>query len=97
MSSIKEYGKNMVDRYLIKGLSGMALGLFSTLLIGTIIKQIGTLLGEFSIGGFCIGNFLIQLGLLATVMTGAGIAIGTAHHLGASKLVMYASILNGLV
>ena len=97
MQDIKQYGKKMIDRYLIKGLTGMALGLFSTLLIGTIIKQIGSLVGDFYIGNFGVGDFLVQLGLLATVMTGAGIAIGTAHHLGASKLVMYASILNGLV
>ena len=97
MLDVKLYGRKIVDRYLIKGLSGMALGLFSTLLIGTIIKQIGSLIGDFSILSFNVGQFLVQIGLLATVMTGAGIAIGTAHHLEASKLVMYASILNGLV
>lgn len=87
----KEYGRRAVERYLIKGLSGMALGLFSTLLIGTIIKQLGS---------FCshlwIGQFLIMLGQLGTVMTGVGIAVGVAHQLGASKLVLYSSIINGL-
>lgn len=86
------YVKKLIDRYLIKGLSGMALGLFSTLLIGTIIKQIGGLMPN-----VWFGQLLIQLGSLATVMTGVGIAVGTAHQLGASKLVMYSSILNGLV
>ena len=88
----RTYGKKFVDRYLIKGLSGMALGLFSTLLIGTIIKQIGSFMPD-----IWIGQFLMQLGALATVMTGVGIAVGVAHQLGASKLVMYSSILNGLV
>lgn len=88
----RTYGKKFVDRYLIKGLSGMALGLFSTLLIGTIIKQIGSFMPN-----IWIGQFLMQLGALATVMTGVGIAVGVAHQLGASKLVMYSSILNGLV
>ena len=81
-----------MDRYLIRGLSGMALGLFSTLLIGTIIKQIGSFMPD-----LWLGQFLMQLGILATVMTGVGIAVGVAHQLGASKLVMYSSILNGLV
>ena len=40
---------NLIKRYLnrvfIDGLSGMAMGLFSTLIIGTIIQQIGTLVG----------------------------------------------------
>lgn len=81
-----------VDRYLIKGLSGMAAGLFSTLIIGLILKQIGTFIPDTS-----IGVLLVQLGQLATVLTGVGIAIGTAHSLGVPKLVLYASALNGLI
>ena len=92
MERISTYGKKFMDRYLIRGLSGMALGLFSTLLIGTIIKQIGSFMPD-----LWLGQFLMQLGILATVMTGVGIAVGVAHQLGASKLVMYSSILNGLV
>lgn len=87
------YGKKFVDRYLIQGLSGMALGLFATLLIGTIIKQVGT----FFPNDNWFGSFLIQLGQIATVLTGAGIAIGVANNLGASKLVLYSSLLNGIV
>ena len=86
------YGKKLVDRYLIKGLSGMALGLFATLLIGTIIKQVGSFFPD-----VWIGQILIMLGKLGTVMTGVGIAVGVAHQLGASKLVLYSSIVNGLV
>lgn len=87
------YAKKLVDRYLIDGLSGMALGLFATLLIGTIIKQVGILVPE----DIWIGKFLIQIGQLATVMTGAGIGIGVAHKLGVSQLVLYSSILNGML
>lgn len=84
--------KKLIDRYLIKGLSGMALGLFSTLLIGTIIKQVGSFFPD-----LWIGEMLMMLGKLGTVMTGVGIAVGVAHQLGASKLVLYSSIINGLV
>ena len=37
-----EYIKKLLNRIFIDGLSGMALGLFSTLIIGTIVKQVGT-------------------------------------------------------
>ena len=39
-----EKTKKILNRIFIDGLSGMALGLFSTLIIGTIIAQIGTFL-----------------------------------------------------
>ena len=88
----RKYVRKFINRYLVDGLSGMALGLFSTLLIGTIIKQVGSF-----IPNFWFGQFLIQLGQIATVLTGAGIAIGVAHNLGTSKLVLYSSVLNGIV
>lgn len=89
---IKEGLKKFVDRYLIKGLSGMALGLFSTLIIGLILKQIGAFIPNTG-----MGKLLISLGQLTSVLTGVGIAIGTVHNLGAPKLVLYASALNGFV
>lgn len=36
--------KNILKEIFINGLSGMAAGLFATLIIGTIIKQIGSLI-----------------------------------------------------
>lgn len=44
--------KKILNHIFIDGLSGMALGLFSTLIIGTIIGQIGTLVGN-EIGLIC--------------------------------------------
>ena len=38
--------KKYLNRLFIDGLSGMAYGLFSTLIIGTIICQIGTIIGD---------------------------------------------------
>lgn len=37
--------KKVLDRIFIEGLSAMAHGLFATLIIGTIIQQIGTFIG----------------------------------------------------
>lgn len=50
---------SLFDRYLIQGLNGMALGLFSTLIIGLIIKQIS---GIFT-GG--IATFLLTVAIVA--------------------------------
>jgi len=80
-----------VKRYLVDALGGMALGLFSTLIIGLIIKQIGSFIPGLP------GTLLIRTGALITVLTGAGIAAGVANALGAPKLVLYASILTGTV
>lgn len=87
-----EWTNKLVDRYLIKGLSGMASGLFCTLIIGLILKQIGGFISETT-----IGSLLISMGQIASVLTGIGIAIGTAHSLGAPKLVLYASAVNGII
>ena len=43
MGIIMEKVKKLCNRILIEGLSGMAQGLFATLLVGTILEQIGGL------------------------------------------------------
>ena len=48
--------KKILNRFFIDGLTGMSYGLFATLIIGTILQQIGTLIsGE-------IGTYLYQFG-----------------------------------
>lgn len=90
-----------VKRYLVDAMSGMAQGLFSTLIIGLIIKQIGGFFpAELNGAGFhdffvYTGKFFIVIGQLLTVLTGAGIAIGTAHALNAPRLAVCSSILTG--
>ncbi|MBE6350847.1 MAG: PTS sugar transporter subunit IIC [Spirochaetaceae bacterium] len=94
----------IVKRYLVDALSGMALGLFSTLIIGLIIKQIGSFFPvatpestPFIIALSHCGSFFVKIGQCITVLTGIGIAIGVAHALESPKLVIYASVINGLV
>ena len=72
--------------YLIKVLNGMALGLFSTLLIGLIIKQIGVLADI---------EYLVQFGDIAQRLMGAGIGAGVSYSVGASPLGIFASIVTG--
>jgi uncharacterized membrane protein len=83
--------KKLWNRIFIDGLSGMALGLFSTLIVGTIIQQIGTFIG----GG--IGNTLFIIGKVAAALTGAGIGCGVAYKFKESPLVVLSSATAGMV
>ncbi len=92
MEKVRKVGGYIVNRYLIDGLSGMALGLFSTLLVGLIMKQMGGI-APLSVAG----SFLIQLGNLASAMAGIGIGIGVAHALKVPKMVLYATVVTGFL
>ncbi|MBE6732768.1 MAG: PTS sugar transporter subunit IIC [Ruminococcaceae bacterium] len=83
--------KKYLNRLFIDGLSGMASGLFATLIIGTIIAQIGTLVkGD-------IGTYLIAIGGFAKTVTGAGIGVGVAAKLAASPLVTVSAAVAGMI
>lgn len=83
--------KNYLNRVFIDGLSGMATGLFATLIIGTIIQQIGLLVGGE------IGDMLYLLGKVAGALTGAGIGVGVATKYKASPLVVISAATAGMV
>lgn len=84
--------KNYLTRLFIDGLSGMALGLFATLIIGTIIKQIGVYIPG------PVGNYLVIIGQCASLLTGAGIGIGVAIKLNEkAPLLVISAAGSGLV
>lgn len=83
--------KKFFTRLFIDGLSGMASGLFATLIIGTIIAQIGKLVPGM------VGEYLSVIGSFAKTVTGAGIGVGVAAKLGASPLVTVSSAVVGMV
>lgn len=83
--------KKWLNRLFIDGLSGMATGLFSTLIVGTIIQQIGTLIGG------TVGNYLFFFGKMAAAMTGAGIGCGVACKFKESPLVVLSAATTGMV
>ncbi len=78
-----------VKRYLIDSLSYMALGLFSTLIIGSILNVIGSKLG--------IKLLTDTIWPTARVMMGPAIAVAVAYGLQAPPLVMFASVMTGSV
>jgi len=83
--------KKFLNEIFIDGLSGMALGLFSTLIIGTIIAQIGTMIGG------VIGTYLIAISNVAKSLTGAGIAVGVASKFKESPLVTVSAAVAGMI
>lgn len=86
-----EKTKKILNRIFIDGLSGMALGLFSTLIIGTIIAQIGTLIGG------PVGSYLKAISNVAKTLTGAGIGVGVACKFKEGPLVTVSAAVVGMI
>ncbi|MBE5925911.1 MAG: PTS sugar transporter subunit IIC [Lachnospiraceae bacterium] len=83
--------KKYLNRLFIDGLGGMALGLFSTLIIGTILGQIGILVGGTA------GTYLCAIAAFAKTFTGAGIGVGVASKFKESPLVTVAAAVAGMI
>jgi uncharacterized membrane protein len=83
--------KKYLNRLFIDGLGGMALGLFSTLIFGTILSQIAK---------FVNGTPALYLNFIANVaksVTGAGIGVGVAAKFKESPLVTVSAAVAGMV
>lgn len=83
--------KSILDRIFVDGLGGMAQGLFATLIIGTIIQQIGNLVGGNT------GELIFLVGKMAAAMTGAGIGVGVARKFNAEHLVVVSAATAGMI
>ena len=83
--------KKLCNRIFIDGLSGMAQGLFATLLVGTILEQVGTLIGG------SIGAYIIVVATVAKKLTGAGIGIGVASKFKEPPLVTVSAAAAGMI
>ena len=69
----------------------MASGLFATLIIGTIIQQVGNLIPG------SIGTYIFMMGKMAAAVTGAGIGCGVALKFKESPLVVLSAATTGMV
>lgn len=78
METVKKYLK----RYFIDAMGAMALGLFASLLIGTIFKAIGMIPGL---------AFMATIGGYAQAMAGAAMAVSIAYSLKAHPLVIFSA------
>ena len=83
--------KKWLNRIFIEGLTGMAQGLFATLIVGTIIQQVGTLIGGTA------GDMIFLIGKAAAALTGAGIGVGVAYRFKESPLVVVSAAIAGMV
>ncbi|MDO4896199.1 MAG: PTS sugar transporter subunit IIC [Moraxella sp.] len=75
------------QRYGIDALNGMAMGLFGSLIVGLILKNIGTWVGIAP---------LVTSGTHAQSAVGGAIGVGVAYGLKAPPLVLFASVAVGL-
>lgn len=83
--------KRFLNRLFIDGLSGMASGLFATLIIGTIIQQIGNVVPGTA------GTVIFTLGKIAASLMGAGIGCGVAAKFGEKPLVTLSAAVAGMI
>lgn len=87
---LKKKGVNISAKiYFIDTLSAMAMGLFCSLLVGTILNTIGT--------QFNIEILSTTIWDAAKSMTGPAIAVAVAYALKAPALVIYSSIITGYI
>ncbi len=98
--------KKTLNRYFIDAMGAMALGLFASLLIGTIFGTIGEYLSSPSLtemGGYAgkafsfVGSAFIELAGFAKAASGMAIGVAIAHSLGAHPLVVYSCAVVGSV
>ena len=83
--------KKILNKIFIDGLSGMATGLFCTLIIGTIVA---------TLGGYIpgpVGTYLTLLGKMAQCLMGAGIGLGVAIKFKETPLVTISAAVCGMV
>lgn len=97
-SSFKKTARSVLSYVFIDGLSGMATGLFCTLIIGTIIGQIGSLLSKTGVGFFTrLGYYVTLIGNFAKILMGAGIGLGVAFKTGKKPLAAISGGVAGMI
>ncbi len=90
--AVKNYFRTLPKRYFITAFSGMAQGLFVTLIAGTILAQIGGWLGDNA-----FAKMVLALANIAKSLMGVGIGVGIAHALGKNKLIVFSAAVAGFV
>ncbi len=82
----------LAKRWFIDAFSGMAQGLFCTLIAGTILAQIASWCGDNAFAAT-----LLVISKIAKSLMGAGIGVGIASKLGAKHLVVFTAAVTGMV
>jgi uncharacterized membrane protein len=87
-------GKTFVKRYIIDALGAMALGLFSSLIIGVILTQLFNMLG---LADTAFAQAIIKTTGAQSPVVGAAIAVAVAYSLKSKPLVIYAATIAGAI
>ena len=88
--------KCLSKRWFIDAFSGMAQGLFCTLIAGTILAQIaGWITSAGTPAGIAVGKYVNFVASIAKMLMGAGIGVGIAHQFKAPKLVLFTAAVAG--
>lgn len=82
--------KYCLNDIFVEGMTGMASGLFATLIMGTILAQIGALIGG------TVGDYINLAASVAKTLTGAGIGVGMAYRFKESVLTTVAAGICGM-
>ncbi len=102
-NALLAYLKALPKRFFITAFSGMAQGLFVTLIAGTILAQIAGWIGVdrmvdgVLVAGNYVGNTLLYIANIAKSLMGAGIGVGIAHALGKHKLLTFSAAVAGMI
>lgn len=83
--------KKILNKVFIDGLSGMAIGLFCTLIIGTIAGTVGGYVPGIA------GQYIVLIGKMAQCLMGAGIGLGVAVKFKEKPLVMLSAAVCGMI
>lgn len=82
--------KKLTAFTLIEALDSMGMGVLATLIVGTILRQLATLLGD----NF---SFLFTVGSYAQVFMAVGVAIGVSNALQVKPVVMYGAVVTSMM
>lgn len=90
--------KGILYHIFIDGFSGMASGLFATLIVGTILALIAQLVGDIP-GAFwtSLSGYILIMANIAKAVMGAGIGVGVAKKYQSSDLVTVSAAVAGMV
>ena len=87
--------RRLFNRYFVEGFSGMAKGLFCTLIAGTILELFGKLINE--VDPKRTGAFILAICKIAKFLMGAGIGIGIALQLKTHPIVVVTAAIAGML
>lgn len=83
--------RKILNHIFIDGLSGMALGLFATLIVGTILGQIGSYIPG------VVGVYVVTIATIAKSLMGAGIGVSVSAKFKYSPLVTVSAGVVGFI